>query len=77
MEKTLVKRLIWLPLIYFYSDFRNEINGIFVARGVFFLQTNFDFLNSHFLLIFFYYCSKSIVVLSLNLKKYFTSDLFS
>ena len=29
-------------------DFRNENNGIFVLGWVFFLQTNFDFLTSHF-----------------------------
>ena len=31
------------------SDFRYESNGIFVLGvGFFFLQTNFDFLTSHF-----------------------------
>ena len=43
--------------------------------GLFFLQTNFDFLTSHFDGIFFYH-SKGIVVLSLNFKKYFTCDFF-
>ena len=33
----------------FCSDFRYESNGIFVLGvGFFFLQTNFDFLTSHF-----------------------------
>ena len=33
----------------FCSDFRYESNGIFVlVVGFFFLQTNFDFLTSHF-----------------------------
>ena len=44
--------------------------------GFFFLQTNFDFLTSHFDGIFLYH-SKDIVVLSLNLKRYFTCDHFS
>ena len=35
------------------SDFRNESNGIFVLRWVFFLQTNFDFLTSNFWRNFF------------------------
>ena len=43
---------------------------------VFFLQTNFDFLTSHFDGIFFYH-SKAIFVLSLSLKRYFTCDHFS
>ena len=34
------------------SDFCNEINGIFVLG--FLLQTNFDFLTSHLLGIFFF-----------------------
>ena len=33
---------------YYFSDFCNEINGIFLLEVVFFLQTNFDFLTSHF-----------------------------
>ena len=37
----------------FCSDFRNESNGIFVLGVGFFLQTNFDFLTSHFWRNFF------------------------
>ena len=33
---------------YYFSDFRNESNGMFVLGEGFFLQTNFDFLTSHF-----------------------------
>ena len=63
--------------IIYCSDFRYESNGIFVLGvGFFFLQTNFDFLTSHFDGIFLYH-SKGIVVLSLNLKRYFTCDHFS
>ena len=43
---------------------------------VFFLQTKFDFLTSHFDGTFLYHL-KGIVVLSLKLKRYFTCDLFS
>ena len=56
----------------FCSDFRYESNGIFVL--FFFLQANFDFLTSHFWRNFFKYHSKGIVVLSSNLKRYFTCD---
>ena len=36
-------------VICYCSDFRYESNGIFVLGvGFFFLQTNFDFLTSHF-----------------------------
>ena len=42
---------------------------------VFFLQTNFDFLTSHFDGIFLFH-SKVIVVLSCNLRRYFTCDHF-
>ena len=41
---------------------------------VFFLQTNFDFLTSHFRRNFVYH-SKGIVVLDLNLKQYFYSSV--
>ena len=35
--------------VFYCSDFRYESNGIFVLGvGFFFLQTNFDFLSSHF-----------------------------
>ena len=34
--------------VSFCSDFRYESNGIFVLGVDFFLQTNFDFLTSHF-----------------------------
>ena len=55
-------------LVYCF-DFRNESNGIFeLGVGFLFLQTNFDFLISLILRDFFYH-SKRIVVLSLNLKK--------
>ena len=40
-----------------------------------FFQTNIDFLTSHFWRNFLYHW-KGIVVLSLNLKKYFTRDHF-
>ena len=67
----------WKEMKCYCSDFRYESNGIFVLGvGFFFLQTNFDFLTSHFWQNFFYH-SKSIVVLSLNLKKFFTCDHFS
>ena len=56
------------------SDFCDESNGLFEVGVVFFLQTNFDHLNSHF--FGFFYHSKSIAVLSLNLKRYFTCDSF-
>ena len=41
----------------------------------FFLQTNFDFQLTIFEKIFLYH-SKAIVVPSINLKRYFTCDLF-
>ena len=37
-----------LVLITLLFRFRNESNGIVVLGVVFFLQTNFDFLYSHF-----------------------------
>ena len=43
---------------------------------VFFLETKFDFLPSHFDGKFLYHL-KGIVVLSLKLKRYFTCDIFS
>ena len=47
------------------SDFRYESNGIFVLGvGFFFLQTNFDFLPSHFWRNFF-----------LSFKRYFCPEL--
>ena len=69
------------------SDFRYESNGIFVLGVGFFFNWGFffysgwvfffgDFLTSHFWRNFFYH-SKGIVVLSLNLKRYFTCDHFS
>ena len=57
---------------YYCSEFRNGI----IVLGVVFLQTNFDFLNSHFWRNFLYH-SESIVVLSLNLERYLTCDHFS
>ena len=36
------------PAQFYCSDFRYESNGIFVIGWVFFLQTGFDFLTSHF-----------------------------
>ena len=63
--------------VLLFRDFRYESNGIFVLGvGFFFLQTNFDFLTSHFWRNFLYH-SKAMVVLSLNLKRYFTCDNFS
>ena len=55
---------------FYFPDFGNAINGIIVL-GVVFLQTNFGFLTRHFWRIFLHH-SKFIVVLSLNLKRYFT-----
>ena len=43
----------------------------------FFLQTNFDFLTSHFDKVFVKNHSKAIVALSSNVKRYFTCDHFS
>ena len=41
--------ILSLKLKSYCSDFRYESNGIFVLGvGFFFLQTNFDFLTSHF-----------------------------
>ena len=41
--------LLLVKIVFFCSDFRYESNGIFVLGvGFFFLQTNFDFLTSHF-----------------------------
>ena len=40
---------VFKPQHHFCSDFRYEINGIFVLGvGFYFRQTNFDFLTSHF-----------------------------
>ena len=59
----------------FCSDFRYESNGIFVLGVGFFLQTNFDYLTSQFKRDFSNH-SKGIVILSLNLQKYFTCNYF-
>ena len=61
---------------FFCSDFCNESIGTFVLGVGFFLQTNFDLLTSRFRPQFLHH-SKAIVVLSLNLKRYFTCDHFS
>ena len=53
------------------SDFRYESNGIFVLGWVFFFRQ----ISTIFDRIFLYH-SKGIVVLSLNLKRYFTCDHF-
>ena len=58
-------------MIFFCSDFRNKSNGIFLLGVDFFLHTNFDFLTSLFDKIFLYH-SKGFVVLSFNLKRFFT-----
>ena len=61
---------------FYCSDFRYESNGIFVLGvGFFFFRQILDFLTSHFSRNFFYH-SKDIVVLSSNLKRYFTCDFF-
>ena len=59
----------------FCSDFRYESNGIFVL-GVGFFSSDKFFLTSHFWRIFLNHW-KGIIVLSLNLKRYFTCDYFS
>ena len=56
--------------------FDTKVTEYLCSGWVFFLQTNFDFLTSLFLTDFFLYHSKSIVVLGLNLKRYFTYDYF-
>ena len=56
--------------------FDTKVTEYLCSGWVFFLQTNFDFLTSLFLTDFFLYHSKSIVVLGLNLKRYFTCDYF-
>ena len=59
------------------STFDTKVTDYLCSGWVFFLQTNFDFLTSHFDGIFLYH-SKGIIVLSLNLKKiYFTCHCFS
>ena len=56
------------------SDFRNEINGIFVLGWVFFFWKLF---NQPTLTEFLISFKSNFVVLSLNLKRYFTCDYFS
>ena len=77
--------LVWGKNIFI--KFRNQISLLVVptfdtkvteylcSGGFFFLQTNFDFLTSHFWRNFLYH-SEAIVVLSSNLKRYFTCDHF-
>ena len=57
------------------SDFRYESNGIFVLGVVFFLRQISTFELAIFDGILLYH-SKGIVVLSSNLKRYFTCDCF-
>ena len=64
------KSLILDFLFNFCSDFRYENNGIFVLGWVFFLQTNFDFLTSHFWRIFFIWF-ESYCYLELKFEKIF------
>ena len=63
------------PAQFYFSDFRYESNGIFVIGWVFFLQTGFDFLTSHFwqnfLISFKKYCC-----LELKLENIFHLWLF-
>ena len=63
--------------VTYCSDFRYESNGIFVLGvGFFFLETNFDFLTSHFrqncFISFKRYCC-----LELKLEKVFHLWFFS
>ena len=48
----------------------------YLCSGCFFSPDKLRLLNKPFLTVFFKYHSKSIVVLSLNLERYFTSDHF-
>ena len=60
---------------YYCSDFRDESNGVFVLGVVF--SDKLRLFNEPFSIGFFLYHSKNIVVLSLNLERYFTCDYFS
>ena len=68
--------LEFLITFIYCSDFRCESNGIFVLGvGFFFFRQISIFYLANFD-GFFLYHSKSIVVLGLNLKNYFTCDHF-
>ena len=56
--------------------FDTKVTEYLCSGDFYFLQTNFDFLTTIFDGLF-YIIQKSIVVLSLNLKRYFTCDYFS
>ena len=67
-----------MPVIV--PTFDTKVTEYLRSGGFFFLQTNFDFLTNHFYDILdgiVLYHSKGIVVLSLNLKRYFICDPFS
>ena len=49
----------------------------YLCSGCFFSPDKFRLFNKPFLTVFLNYHSKSIVVLSLNLERYFTCDHFS
>ena len=74
--ETFLTIFLWNPGSYRHQIVRLSSAQFGLVMGVvFFLQTNFDFLTSHFDGIFLYH-SKCIVVLSLNLKKIVTCDCF-
>ena len=60
---------------FYCSDYRKKVTE-YLCAGCFFLQTNFDFITSHFRRTFFI-PFKRYVDMSLNSKRYFTSDRFS
>ena len=72
----LVRLEQWVSHSFFVPTFDTKVTEKLCSGWVFFLQTNFDFLTSHFWRNFLYH-SKGIVVLSLNLRRYFTCDHFS
>ena len=57
--------------------FDTKVEEYLCSGWVFFFQTNFDFLTIAIFDGIFFYHSKGIVVLSSNLKRYFTCDHFS
>ena len=79
-DRMLVLDVIFSPdkfRLYYCSDFRYESNGIFVLGVGFFF---FRQISTFYLAIFdgiYLHHSKGIVVLSSNLKRYFTCDHFS
>ena len=61
--------------VLFVPTFDTKVTEYLCSGWVFFLQTNFDFLNAIFDRIFLYH-SKASVVLSSNLKRFFTCGHF-